>query len=92
MRLVKLTHGNGRCVYVNPAQVLTVEPQSLYATPEGKTRVEQVGTGSKIYFALAGRVTTDGPATDTEPYWEVVTEAPERVVADLERALLVVPV
>jgi hypothetical protein len=79
MRLVKLHNRNGECVYVNPAQVVTVEPYPLYAAPEGSTRVERVGEGSKVYFALAGRITTDGPATDSEPYWTVVTEAPTEV-------------
>lgn len=79
MRLVKLTRRNGERVWVNAAQVIAVEPFPLYETPEGKTRVELVGTGSKVYFALAGRIDTDGPVTETEPYWAAVTESPSTV-------------
>jgi hypothetical protein len=79
MRLVKLHRPNAECVWVNPAQVIAVEPYPLYETPEGKSRVELVGTGSKIYFALAGRIATDELTTDTEPYWRVVTECPSTV-------------
>jgi hypothetical protein len=79
MRLVKLHHRDNSPVYVNPTQVIAVEPYPIYATPEGKSRVELVGTGSKIFFALAGRISTDGPSTDTEPYWQVVTECPREV-------------
>jgi hypothetical protein len=82
MSLVKLTSRNGDPIYVNPAQVLTVEPYPLYATPDGKSRVELIGAGAKICFALAGRISTDDLTTDTEPYWQVVTECP-RTVAGL---------
>jgi hypothetical protein len=81
MRLVKLTRRNGECVYVNPAQVIAVEPFPLYATPEGGKRVELVGQGSKVYFALLGSTSTADLTTEHEPYWNVVTECPKDVAA-----------
>ena len=82
MRLVKLTYRNGECVYVNPAQVVKVESYPLFKLADDdldSRRTERVGTGSKIHFAVPGRVTTDGPATDAELYWEVVTQSPREV-------------
>lgn len=62
-RLVKLTHPNGECVWVNPELVLTVEA-------DGR------GPGSLVAFAVAGRNWSDGPGGETEPYRIAVCESP----------------
>jgi hypothetical protein len=73
LRLVKLTDRGGNAVYVNPAQVLTVEPYPIYRADV------HVGTGAKLSFALVGsHCTTDG-TTDVEAYKEIVTECPREV-------------
>lgn len=79
MRLVRLTRPNAECVWVNAAQVIAVEPYPLYETPEGKSRVELVGQGAKVYFAVAGRFWGGEESGENEPYRLTVTESPGQI-------------
>lgn len=74
-QFVKLTHGNGDAVWINPAHVATVRSD------------HRVPGGAEIHLAVVQNI----PDDSSDLYRVFVTEAPERVVGALERALLVVP-
>lgn len=69
MRLVRLTNRGGTPIYVNPAQVLTVEPYPIY-------RADVFAhDGAKLSFALVGSHCTVDGTTDVTAYSEIVLES-----------------
>lgn len=81
MRLVKLTNRNDRPIWVNPAQIVTLEPVAVFVDRE------HVGDQTLIAFALVGKSVEDEGTTHHEPYCERVTESPEQVAAALAEAV-----